>query len=165
MEIERRFLINDNNIINEIKKNYSHKEIIQDYLYIDDYTAIRKRKIIFNSIEKYIYTVKTMKTGLSINEFEKEVTKDEYNSLKLNNSYNTLIKDRYIIPYLSNLKIETDIFHGIYEGIVFAEIEFKSEEQAYKIELPQWFGKDISSITSNSQMAMKNIKKEIEKYK
>lgn len=46
-----------------------------------------------------------------------------------------------------------------------AEIEFKSEEQAYKIELPQWFGKDISSITSNSQMAMKNIKKKIEKYK
>ncbi len=97
MEIERKFLISDNDIINKIIKEYSKKKIVQDYLYIDSYTAIRKRKIIIKSTEKYMYTVKTMKVGLSVNEFEKEITKDEYNSLKLNKGYNTLIKDRYLI--------------------------------------------------------------------
>ncbi len=161
MEIERKFLINDKNIIDKIEKEYSKKEITQDYLYIDNYTAIRKRKIVNLSDIKYIYTIKTMKVGISVNEFEKEITENEYQSLKLNKNYNTIIKDRYIIPYLDNLKIEFDVFHGIYEGLVFAEIEFKNEEQSSKIKLPKWFGKDISNSITNSQMAIKNIKEEI----
>ena len=119
---------------------------------------IRKRKLIDSVGEKYIYTVKTMKTGISVNEFEKEITKKEYISLKINPDYNTIIKDRYIVPYLDNLKIEIDVFHGIYEGINFAEIEFMDEEQAYKIKLPEWLGKDITNIISNSQMAINDIK-------
>ena len=161
MEIEKRFLVNSNSIINKITKEYHKKEIVQDYLYVDKYTAIRKRKI----NEKYIYTLKTMKTGISVNEFEKEITKEEYESLKINENFYTLTKDRYIIPYLDNLKIEIDIFHGIYEGIIFAVIEFKDEKQAKEIKLPEWFGKDISTLITNSQMATKNMKDEIEKLK
>lgn len=44
------------------------------------------------------------------------------------------------------------------------EIEFENEKQANKIKFPQWFGKDISRVVSNSQMAIKDIKKDIEKY-
>ena len=161
MEIERKFLINDKNAINNIIKNYNKKEIIQDYLYIDSITAIRKRKIVDKKIEKYFYTVKTMKTGISVNEIEKEITQKEYDELKLNPKYNSIIKDRFVIPYLDNLKIEFDLFHGIYEGIAFAEIEFKNEEEARNTKLPNWFGKDISNMITNSQMAMKNIKDEI----
>ncbi len=158
MEIERKFLLENKSIIDEIKTKYNKKKIIQDYLYVDDYTVIRKRKLIDSVGEKYIYTVKTMKTGISVNEFEKEITKKEYISLKINPDYNTIIKDRYIVPYLDNLKIEIDVFHGIYEGINFAEIEFMDEEQAYKIKLPEWLGKDITNIISNSQMAINDIK-------
>ena len=161
MEIERKFLITDKNAISNIIKNYNKKEIIQDYLYIDSFTAIRKRKIVTDSIKKYFYTVKTMKTGLSVNEIEKEITQNEYDKLKLNSHYNRIIKDRFIIPYLENLKIEFDLFHGIYEGIAFAEIEFKNEEEARNTKLPNWFGKDISNMITNSQMAMKDIKDEI----
>ena len=163
MEIERKFLINDKNAINNIIKNYNKKEIIQDYLYIDSITAIRKRKIVDKKIEKYFYTVKTMKTGISVNEIEKEITQKEYDELKLNPKYNSIIKDRFVIPYLDNLKIEFDLFHGIYEGIAFAEIEFKNEEEAKNTKLPSWFGKDISNLITNSQMAIKNIKDEIVK--
>lgn len=164
MEIERKFLITDKNAINNIIKNYTKKEIVQDYLYIDYFTAIRKRKIVTGSIKKYFYTVKTMKTGLSVNEIEKEITQDEYDKLKLNLKYNSIIKDRYIIPYLENLKIEFDLFHGIYEGISFAEIEFKNEEEARNTKLPDWFEKDISNFITNSQMAMENIKDDILKF-
>ena len=42
MEIERKFLIKD--ISNLDLSNYHHKTIIQDYLYIDKFTAIRKNE-------------------------------------------------------------------------------------------------------------------------
>ena len=59
---------------------------------------------------------------------KKEITKEEYDALKINAEYITLSKDRYVIPYVDDLKIEVDVFKGVYEGIVFAEIEFKSEK-------------------------------------
>lgn len=162
MEIERKFLVKDINKINEIVNKYPKKTITQDYLYVDDYTAVRKRKINENGNTKYVYTVKTMKVGISVNEFEKEITKEEYDELKINAEYIPLFKDRYVIPYVDGLKIEVDVFKGVYEGIVFAEIEFKSEEQAAQIELPKWFDKDMSQIITNSKMATQNMKSFIE---
>lgn len=47
MEIERKFLISDLSKIPDLNK-YKKKEIIQNYLYKDIYTAIRKRLIIEN---------------------------------------------------------------------------------------------------------------------
>ena len=61
MEIERKFLVKDINAINEIISKYPKKTITQDYLYVDDYTAVRKRKIEKSGNTKYVYTVKTMK--------------------------------------------------------------------------------------------------------
>ena len=161
MEIERKFLVKDINAINEIISKYSKKTITQDYLYVDDYTAVRKRKIEKSGNTKYVYTVKTMKVGISVNEFEKEITKEEYEALKINAEYITLSKDRYVIPYVDDLKIEVDVFKGVYEGVVFAEIEFKSEEQAAQIELPKWFDKEMSQIITNSKMATKNMREKI----
>ena len=59
MEIERKFLVKDINAINEIISKYPKKTITQDYLYVDDYTAVRKRKIEKSGNTKYVYTVKT----------------------------------------------------------------------------------------------------------
>lgn len=162
MEIERKFLVKDINAINEIISKYPKKTITQDYLYVDDYTAVRKRKIEKSGNTKYVYTVKTMKVGISVNEFEKEITKEEYDALKINAEYITLSKDRYVIPYVDGLKIEVDVFKGVYEGVVFAEIEFKSKEQAAQIELPKWFDKEMSQIITNSKMATQNMKSFIE---
>ena len=89
---------------------------------------------------------------------EKEITEDEYNSLQTNPSYNSLSKTRYIIPYIEDLKIELDVFHDIYDGIIFAEIEFDSEEQANSIPVPEWFDKELSHTITNSDMAMRKIK-------
>ena len=50
MEIERRFLVQ--NIDEKINLNeYEYKEIVQDYLYVDKLTAIRKRKITKNDLK------------------------------------------------------------------------------------------------------------------
>ena len=130
MEIERKFLVKDINAINEIISKYPKKTITQDYLYVDDYTAVRKIGKSGNT--KYVYTVKTMKVGISVNEFEKEITKEEYDALKINAEYITLSKDRYVIPYVDELKIEVDVFKEVYEGVVFAEIELKVKNKQLK---------------------------------
>ena len=86
----------------------------------------------------------------------------DYGALKINAEYITLSKDRYVIPYVDELKIEVDVFKEVYEGVVFAEIEFKSKEQAAQIELPKWFDKEMSQIITNSKMATQNMKSFIE---
>lgn len=156
MEIERKFLVKD--ISNLDLSKYNHKFIVQNYLYVDKFTAIRKRKISENNINKYTYTIKTSKVGISVNEIEKDILEDEYNNLTLNSNYNTIEKERYIIPY-EKYNIELDVFKGVYQGIIFAEIEFPSEDSAYEVKLPSWFGSELSSKITNSQMAIYPINK------
>ena len=162
MEIERKFLIN--NIDNLDLTKYKKKSIIQDYLYFDRLSCIRKRKIESNNEIKYTYTIKTDKTGISVNEIEKEIDEKTYNSLEKNDKYITINKDRYIIPY-KNHKIELDIFKDKYEGVIFAEIEFESVEIANNFELPGWFGKEISENITNAEMATKDLNSFIEGIK
>ena len=159
MEIERRFLVKNLMKVDELIKEYgySSKRITQDYIYSDPFTAIRKRKIEKNGVQKFIYTVKTGRKGISVNEFESDITEDMYNSLSIDNSRITIIKDRYCIPYIDDLVIELDIFHGKYQGLVFAEIEFKSEEQANNTKIPDWFDKEIGGQVSNCKMSMGEI--------
>ena len=151
MEIERRFLIKDISKLDLSK--YKSKRIIQDYLYKDNFTAIRKRQTIKDNKTIYTYTVKTNKIGLSVNEIEQVITLEQYNNLKVNPNFNHIDKTRYLIPYKDNLTIELDIFKENFNEIIFAEIEFKSEEQANSIELPSWFGTEISNKITNSDMA------------
>ena len=154
MEIERRFLVNS---LDEIDlSRFKSKRIIQDYLYSDRFSAIRKRCIISGKETKYIYTIKTGKSKFSVNEIEKEITEEEYNSLIVKEENNTIDKIRYFIPYENGLTIELDVFKGIYEGIIFAEIEFESEKQAENFKSPKWFGNEISSKITNSMMAKTN---------
>ena len=155
IEIERRFLVKNMDKVNELVEQYtdSKKTIIQDYVYSDVLTAIRKRKIVKNDNEKYIYTIKTGFNSLSINEFEEEMTKEQYDSIKPDSSRWTIEKDRYIIPYKNGLKIELDVFHGKYEGLIFAEIEFESEEQAKNANIPDWFDVEIGKIISNNSLS------------
>ena len=150
MEIERRFLVTDIDKVEKLVEEYKHtkKGIIQDYIYSDIFTAIRKRKIVKDGKEKYIYTVKTGRKGFSVNEYENEISKEQYDSLKKVDNRITIIKD---------LKIELDIFHGVYEGIIFAEIEYENEKQAIETKIPEWFNMEIGKLVSNDMMSREKI--------
>ena len=160
MEIERKFLVEYGDEVKDLieKYNDSKKSIVQDYIYSDLFTAIRKRKIKKAGNIKYVYTVKTSRTGqYSVNEIEKEITEDEYNLLKKDESRITIEKDRFFIPYNDGLTIELDVFHGAYEGVIFAEIEFSSENEAKKTAVPSWFGKEVGDKISNDMMSKEFI--------
>ena len=57
-------------------------------------------------------------------------------------------KKRYLLPlpkgYPSQLVIELDVFEAPFQGLVLAEVEFSSEEQALAFTPPAWFGQDVT---------------------
>lgn len=150
-EIERKFLIQS--IDNISLESYNKKTIIQDYLYSDKITTIRKRKIQEGENTKYYYTIKTNRSGkYSVQEIESQIEEDVYNKLKQDVKRNTIVKDRYNIPIEDGLIIELDVFHGIFEGIIFAEIEFSSEKRAEEFKVPDWFDKELTGKITNNMM-------------
>ena len=143
MEIERKFTIKQ---LPEQLEQYEKKEIEQVYLCRKP--TLRARK----SNEDYILTYKS-KLGLDIpktataracEEVELPLTQEAYEHLKKKADGNVISKTRYIIPTENNRKIELDIFHGYLEGLMFAEIEFESEEEAAACKLPEWFAEDVT---------------------
>ena len=70
-----------------------------------------------------------------------------------------LTKRRYEIPIEGTaLTIELDIFSGVYEGLILAEVEFPTEEEALAFVPPSWFGREVtySGEYQNSVLAMKD---------
>ena len=145
MEIENKYLIKK---IPENLESYSKKEIEQSYLNRSPVLRIRK------SNDDYIFTYKMKKTELTDKgpicneEIEAPLTEEAYEHLKTKTDGNTIIKTRYIIPYSclgKDYKIELDVFHGKLEGLVFAEVEFESKEDAEAFIKPDWFGENVTS--------------------
>lgn len=144
MEIERKFTIKS------LPKNidsFEKRELEQAYL-CRGTVVLRCRR----SNDDYILTYKS-KIGVEVNdndiarsceEVELPLTKEAYENLKSKADGQVITKTRYILPFENDLKIELDVFHGYLEGLVFAEVEFKSEEEAKVFKAPDWFDKDVT---------------------
>ena len=163
IEIEKKYKINK---IPENIEKYKKIEIEQAYLNYSSKPTIRIRKY---NYDKYILSCKARreeyKDNLSIcDEVELSLSQEAYENLKQKCDGKTIYKTRYIIPLEDDLNAEVDMFHDFFEGVCFAEIEFKSEEQANKYVVPNWIGEDISSEkrVKNSYMAIKA--KDISEY-
>ena len=162
MEIERKFTIK---MLPQNLEQYEKCEIEQAYLCKKPTIRIRK------SNEDYILTYKTKK-GLTITadatarcneEVELPLTKEAYEHLKEKADGQTIIKTRYLIPIENHRKIELDVFHGYLDGLMFAEVEFGSEEEAAAYQLPDWFLEDVTFDRrySNAVMTKYNTLKEL----
>lgn len=143
MEIERKFTIKQ---LPKQLEQYEKKEIEQAYLCSKPTVRIRR------SNDNYILTYKS-KLGLEIpvsasartcEEVELPLTKKAYEHLKKKADGSVISKTRYIIPIENNRKIELDVFHGYLEGLIFAEVEFATEEEAAAYQMPDWFLEDVT---------------------
>ena len=47
-----------------------------------------------------------------------------------------------------------DVFRGALDGLVLAEVEFDSEEEATRFEPPGWFGREVTSDARWSNAAL-----------
>lgn len=132
MEIERKFLIKK---LPELS-NYKFVDIEQGYLSTSPVVRIRKKG------DKYILTYKG--EGLMAREeIEAALTEDAYEHLKEKIDGNLISKRRYFIPF-EKYTIELDIFSGHMDGLIMAEVEFESIEEANSFVPPEWFGADVT---------------------
>lgn len=133
-EIERKFLIKK---IPSNLDSYVHFDIEQGYLCIDPVIRVRRKD------SDYILTYKSR--GFMVREeYEHPLTKNGYEHLIRKADGNVISKTRYIIPDSSGLTIELDIFKKTFDGIVIAEIEFTSSDEAENFNPPDWFGDDVT---------------------
>lgn len=153
MEIERKFLLKT---IPENLEKYDVKNISQSY--ISTHPTIRIR----NQDNKYILTIKSSGV-LSRQEYEMELTKNEYENLHKKVETLDLIKKRYIIPLKMGLKAELDIYENELKGLYTVEVEFPNLDEALNFTPPSWFGKDVTTDNryKNSSLIKNGIPHEI----
>ena len=132
MEIERKFLVGELPDLNGVKSS----EIVQGYVSFSPEIRVRKLG------EKYYRTEKG--EGMVYREEnEWEISKEEADKMFSDVKTNLIEKTRYYIPYGKHI-IELDIYKGIFKGLVVAEVEFESIEEANNFTPPDWFLEDVS---------------------
>lgn len=136
MEIERKFLINKQNLPTDLFQ-YPCLKIEQGYLCTNPVVRIRRQD------DSYFLTYKS-KGMLAREEYNLPLTKEAYEHLKPKTDGIFISKLRYVIPEKEGLCIELDVFGAPYEGLLLAEVEFPSEEAAHSYEPPAWFGEDVT---------------------
>ena len=72
------------------------------------------------------------------------LTPEAYEHLKAKADGNIIHKTRYFIPLTDGLTVELDQFHGPFEGLFLAEVEFPDEASALAFLPPAWFGEDVT---------------------
>lgn len=137
MEIERKFLIKK---IPDNLSSYKARKIEQAYLCTDPVVRVRRDN------DDYYLTYKS-KGMIVREEYNLPLTKEAYGHLLAKADGNIITKTRYEIPEKDNLTIELDVFEGKFDGLLLAEVEFASEEEALGYIPPEWFGEDVSNST------------------
>lgn len=140
MEIERKFLIDKTNLPADLE-NFPHNELEQAYIITEPVLRVRKKN------NDFILTYKG-KGLVAREEVEFPLPQEAYEKLLAKSEGTIISKTRYLIPEKNNLTIELDIFHGDFEGLYLAEVEFSSEEEANSYLPPDWFGKDVSNVNT-----------------
>lgn len=134
MEIERKYLIHQ---LPDNLDSYSHDQITQAYVCTSPVIRIRQKN------ETYILTIKS-EGLLAREEVELPLSRESFLHLSTKTDGIIIEKTRYNIPEAHGYTIELDIFHGMYEGFILAEIEFPNLEAANQYQAPDWFGPDVT---------------------
>lgn len=166
MEIERKYLIDGPENLPAGYEAYPSQHIEQGYLCTSPVVRVRQ------SDEDYYLTYKG-KGLLAREEYNLPLTREAYEHLIQKADGIILTKRRYRIPLhhysascddsmspdgagspdqtassdctdSSELTIELDIFEGAYQGLILAEVEFPTLEEAESFTPPAWFGRDVT---------------------
>ncbi len=136
LEIERKFLV-----LNDSYKQlaYSSSRICQGYILSAKGRTVRVR---IRGDKGYL-TIKGPSDvrGISRYEFEKEITLDEAEHLMALCEPGRIDKTRYLVKS-GRHTFEVDEFYGDNEGLVIAEVELQSEDEAF--EKPDFIGQEVT---------------------
>ena len=157
MEIERKYLIE----AEEMPKNclfYPVLQIEQAYLSVDPVVRVRRQ-------DNSFYLTYKSRGKMAREEYNLPLNAQSYTHLLKKADGLVLTKKRYLIPAEdagipdSSLTVELDVFEGSYQGLILAEVEFESEEEANQFIPPSWFGREVTFTGEyqNSVLAMKGL--------
>lgn len=135
-EIERKFLVKNNNFI---KEAYTHTELKQGYLNSDKQRTVRVR--IANNKGYITIKGKSNKSGTTRYEWEKEISLKEAEQLLLLCEPSIISKTRHLVKVGLHL-YEIDVFEGDNQGLIVAEIELNHENELFT--KPQWLGEEVT---------------------
>lgn len=136
IEYERKFLLKDDGIL---KMCFDKKHIIQNYLNL----GINETRVRAIDNKKYFFTEK-IGLGKARDEFEKEITVEQYKSLlKKYSQGRTVEKDRYFVTLQGTKSCEINVFLSP-RPIKLIEVEFCNAEQMENFSPPEWFGKEVT---------------------
>ncbi|HFQ61048.1 MAG TPA: CYTH domain-containing protein [Epsilonproteobacteria bacterium] len=134
IEIERKFLI-DTDKLPHLSNGYTIK---QGYIQTVDHTTVRVR---IRNQDSFL-TIKGKSEGASRLEFEYPIPLQDANDMLDALCQSSLIeKTRYLVEHGGHTW-EVDIFEGSNKGLVVAEVELESEEEAFT--LPSWVTKEVT---------------------
>jgi adenylate cyclase len=133
LEIERKFLVDTR----KWNPTVEGTRLVQAYLSIDPNPTVRVRI----AGEKAFVTIKGRTKSISRPEFEYEIPVNEAQEMMKLAISNPVEKIRYKILHKGFLW-EVDVFSGKNEGLVMAELELESENQAFT--RPDWLLAEVS---------------------
>ena len=134
-EIERKFLLDH---IPELLKRKSKIHVKQGYLSIEKKREVRMRQM----NNHYFQTVKKG-AGLHREEYEIRLNRKQFESLWPATEGRRLEKVRSISEW-ENHTLEIDRFRGELQGLLTAEVEFKSRIDAINFTIPPFFGEEVT---------------------
>lgn len=144
IEIERKFLVNfpENRLtISETLDKIASKkfDIKQGYILTSPDKTVRVR----TKGEKGYLTIKgkANANGFSRFEWEREISLDDAEQLLELCERFIIDKTRYEV-ILDEKIFEIDVFHGLHEGLVMAELELQSEDESFAS--PEWLGEEVT---------------------
>ncbi|PVX51904.1 adenylate cyclase [Balneicella halophila] len=134
IEIERKFLVKDDSF----KKDASEKHLYQQGYIEGPFMATVRVRIIEDT--GYI-TIKSKSVNFTRYEYEYEIPLTDAQEMLTNLCGNKMEKYRHIV-WFEGKRWEVDEFIGENKGLFVAELELKSEEEAFA--LPNWLGEEVT---------------------
>jgi adenylate cyclase len=134
-EIERKFLV-----AGEFQNSAENVErITQGYLCSLPERTVRVR---IRGDQGFL-TIKgrSDECGIVRDEFEYEIPLADARALISLCEYGVIDKLRYRVPYHGHVW-EVDVFHGMNEGLIVAEIELSEKDECF--ERPSWLGEEVT---------------------
>ena len=134
-EIERKFLVTGDSWRALVE---SSSLLRQGYLSSNAKATVRVRSW---DDERAALTLKGKTSGMTRAEYEYDIPMDDAREMLEMARPHVLEKRRHLVPF-GGLTWEVDVFEGRHDGLVIAEVELTSEDQA--VEMPDWVGTEVT---------------------
>lgn len=135
-EIERKFFVREMPSLEGIKPLRYERYIVSK----EDGKEVRIQKV----DDRFTYEEKTELSALERTRTKRAITQTEFEQLKSISGGRPIVREKYRIS--SNPKIAVQVYHGDFEGLVRAEVEFFSIEEAKAFEPLPWMGREMTGL-------------------